>query len=103
MKMDSLRTMLRQIGPDYMNICETFEAPNFDLSKQLGMEHYKVISYQRPPPRVGGGAAIIYTEQNFFVEALEIQIDNGVEACWAIFTPKKKDLPQIKRICVGSI
>ena len=103
LKMDSLRTMLRQVAPDYMAICETFEATRFDLAKVLQMEHYKVISYRRPPPRVGGGAAIIYTEQNFFVEVLDMNVENGVEACWAIFTPKKKELLHIKRICVGSI
>ena len=103
MKMDSLRTMLRQTGPDYMTICETFEAPNFYLSKNLKMEHYSVISYRRPPQRVGGGAAILYTEQNFFVENADIIVEKGVEACWAIFTPKKKELPNIKRICVGSV
>ena len=103
LKIDNVRTMLRQVAPDYWAICETFEAPRFELSKALKMEHYKVISYRRPPPRVGGGAAIIYNEQNFFVEALDTQMVNGVEACWGIFTPKKRELPQIKRICVGSI
>ena len=103
MKVKSLRTLLRQIGPDYMNVCETFEATRFDLASCLKMEHYKVISYRRPYPRTGGGAAIIYTEQNFFVEAADVPIENGVEACWAIFTPKYKQLPNIKKICIGSI
>ena len=52
LKMDNVRTMLRQIAPDYWAICETFEATRFELSKALKMEHYKVISYRRPPPRV---------------------------------------------------
>ena len=103
MKMDSLRTMIRQIGPDFMNICETFEATRFNLENSLKMEHYKVISYRRPPPRVGGGAAIFYTEKNFFVENAEISVVEGVEACWAIFTPKTKEIPSVKRICIGSI
>ena len=62
-----------------------------------------MISYKRPYPRVGGGAAIIYTEQNFLVEEAKVPIENGVEACWAIFTPKYKQLPNIKRICVANI
>jgi hypothetical protein len=95
--------MLRQVGPDYMTVCETFEATRFLLQNALKLEHYKVISYQRPSPRVGGGAAIIYNEQNFSVEEAETPKEYGVEACWAIFTPKRKDLPNIKRICVGSI
>ena len=103
MKLDSLRTMLRQIGPDLMTICETFEARRFDLSKSLKMGHYKVISYRRPRPRVGGGAAIIYNEENFFVEEADIQVEEYIEACWAIFTPKRKDISYIKKICVGSI
>ena len=103
MKLDSLRMMLRQIAPDYMTVCETFEATRFSLQDALKMEHYKVISYRRPPPRVGGGAAIIYTEQNFTVEAPQAPVEEGVEACWAIFTPRSKDLPNVKRICVGSV
>ena len=43
-KLGSLRTLLRQIAPDYMAICETFEATKFNLSKVLNMEHYKVIN-----------------------------------------------------------
>ena len=103
MKMENLKMLLRQIGPDLMTCCETFEAPRFNLEKSLNMEHYKVISYQRPPPRVGGGAAIIYTEQNFLVENANIQVEFGVEACWAIFTPKNIEYSNIRRICVGSI
>ena len=81
MKMNNLRTLLRQIGPDFFSICETFEAARFLLETSLKMEHYKVISYRQPPPRVGGGAAIIYTEQNFAVEDANIQVEQGVEAC----------------------
>ena len=91
MKMDSLRTMLRQVGPDFMNVCETFEATRFSLSKCLNMEHYKVISYRRSPPRTGGGTAIIYNEQNFFVENANVIVEEGVEACWALFTPKTRE------------
>ena len=67
------------------------------------MEHYKVISYRRPSPQVGGGAAITYTEENFMVENANIQVEHGVEACWAIFTPRNIEYSSIKRICVGSI
>ena len=52
---------------------------------------------------MGGGAAILYTEQNFWVEGANILVENGVEACWAIFTPKNTKYSSIKRICVGSI
>ena len=79
------------------------EATKFNLTDMLKMEHYKVISYRRPAPRVGGGAAIVYTEHNFIVEPAGVQVENGVEACWAIFTPRNKEISTITRICVGSI
>ena len=60
-----MQTLLRQISPDFMNIGETFQAARFNLENSLKMEHYKVILYRRPSPRLGGGAAILYTEQNF--------------------------------------
>ena len=74
-------TLLRQISPDFMNICETFEAAEFSLENSLEMEHCKVISYRRPSPQVGGGAAILYTKQNFWVKEANILVENGVEAC----------------------
>ena len=43
MKMNNMRTLLSQISPDFMNICETFEAAEFSLENSLEMEHYKVI------------------------------------------------------------
>ena len=86
-----------------MNICETFEAARFYLENSLEMVNCKVISYRRPLPRVGGGAAILYTEQNFWVEGANILVENGVEACWTIFTPNNTKYSSIKRICVGSI
>ena len=95
--------MLRQVGPDFMNICETFEATRFNLANALNMQHFKVISYRRPPPRIGGGTAILYTEQNFHVEESDVSVEEGVEACWAIFTHKHKEIPGVKRICMGSI
>ena len=67
------------------------------------MVNCKVVSYRRPLPRVGGGAAILYTEQNFWVEGANILVENGVEACWTIFTPNNTKYSSIKRICVGSM
>ena len=54
--------VIKANSPDFMNNCETFEAARFILENSLEMEHYKVISYRRPSPRVGGGAVILYTE-----------------------------------------
>jgi hypothetical protein len=52
---------------------------------------------------VGGGAAFLYTEQNFWVKEANILVENGIEACWAIFTPNNSKYSSIKRICVGNI
>ena len=111
-KMNNLRHLLRQIGPDYCAVSETWESPKFKLKETLQMEHYQSISYCRPSGGLshkgkrrgsGGGAAIIYTENNFHVENANVPLIEGVEAAWAIFTPKHQEIENIKRICVGSI
>ena len=37
------------------------------------------------------GVAILYNEENFSVEDAGIEVPGGIEAVWAILTPKVRD------------
>ena len=111
-KIDNFIRFLREIGPDYFLVSETWEhvGRRISLSQMLSHTSYKVLSYRRPRledgrPHPGGGCAIIYNETRFKVEQMEFEIEPGVETIFAIFTPKNLDFTNqyIKRICIGSV
>ena len=111
-KIDNFIRFLREIGPDYFLVSETWEhvGRRKSLSQMLSHTSYKVLSYRRPRledgrPHPGGGCAIIYNETRFKVEHMEFELEAGVETIFAIFTPKTPDFTNqyIKRICVGSV
>ena len=94
---------LYQLGPDLIIVSETFERKNKLLETIIGTEHYHVISYHRGGDRTGGGCAIIYTDKKYKVEKIDVDKAEGVEAVWAMFTPRENNnKSRIKRIAVGS-
>ena len=111
-KIDNFRRLLREIGPDYAIVSETFdwEGRRVSLEQLLHGSNYGVKSYRRPRRQngtvhQGGGCAIVYNETRFKVEDLEIQNEEGIESVFAIFTPNNFDhhLQKLKRICIGSV
>lgn len=117
-KIDNLKNILKNIGPDLMVCSESWERPQCDLNKLLASSHLKAISYCRGrnkpailpnnkqyPPKTGGGAAIIYNNVRFKVEDADTTVPEGIEAVWAVVTPRQLDsnLQKVKRICVGAI
>ena len=83
----------------------------------MAAQHFKVIESSRGvrgiPSRgrngnptvtvTGGGVAIVYMEENFFVEDANIDVPEGIEAVWAILTPKKTQNEKVKKILVGGV
>ena len=94
---------LYQLGPDFIIASETWERKRKRLTEIIGTSQYKTISYHREGNRVGGGCAIIYNDVRFKVDSLEVEVASGVEAVWALFTPKASTtMSKVKRIAVGS-
>ena len=98
--------MLSQIGPDITLVSETWERQKFNLDRLISSNQVKVISYKRQQVgnrQPGGGCAIVYNENKFRVSEIELFLPEGVEACWALFTPKSSS-PQyrVKRIAAGT-
>ena len=93
---------LYQLGPDLIIASETWERKRKRLTEIIGTSQYKTISYHREGNRVGGGCAIIYNDVRFKVDSLEVEVASGVEAVWALFTPKASTtMSKVKRIAVG--
>ena len=106
-KRDNLREMLHQIGPDICLISETFERARMRLDTILNSSLYKSISYFRKNRAPGGGCAILFNENRFSVQDLEIPAPIEVENVWAMITPKQAGLSfgpylNVKRIAIGS-
>ena len=105
-KASNFKRFLREIAPSCVLISESWEVVGrTPLQELLNSTHYKVISFKRGRGRTGGGAAIVYDETRFMVEEVVHGVPDGVEAAWALLTPRQYDhhLQNIKRICVGSI
>lgn len=94
---------LYQLGPDLILTSETWEKPRKKLTDLIGTNQYKVLSSHRGGGRVGGGCAIVYNQGSFKVESLDVDVEDGVEAVWALLTPKVSSaVSKVKRIAVGS-
>ena len=106
-KADSFRNLLYQIGPDFVIVSETWERQKQSLDNLLSSAQYKVISHKREQinnRQPGGGCAVIYNDRRFNVKNIELDIPEGVEACWALFSPLDvTPHHKIKKLVVGSI
>ena len=103
-KVNNLRTMLKQIGPDITIISETWERKRLCLDDLLSLSQFKSLSYCRQQ-RPGGGCAIIYNDQRFEVNPFEINVPDDVEATWAVFKPLSgsSDSHKVNNILVGAV
>ena len=84
---------------------ETFERERKRIKSVLKGNLFKSISYYRKNCAPGGGSAIIYNENRFSVEDLEIPGQTEIENVWALVTPKQAGVGSsvnIKRIAVAS-
>ena len=110
-KVNNLKQKINNIKPDIVIISETWETKSCDIPHLLQSNNLKSVSFVRNRdnpshlPQTGGGTAILYSESNFQVCDAEIKPPIGVEAVWAIVTPKSTDksVLKVKRICVGGI
>ena len=115
-KLNSIRTFLKQVGPDVLILSEHWGRKR-PFEEALALEHYKVSESSRgirgiptkgkngKPTKstTGGGVAVIYCQENLFVEEAEVEAPEGVEATWIVLTPKRNELESVKKILVGGI
>ena len=104
-KLNHLRELLQQFGPDFTIVTETWERQNKRLNDELKSKNFKLFSYFRKNRSPGGGCAIIYQENRFLFQDLEIPADEKIECKWALCDPKQNFHPNqqnIKHIAIGS-
>ena len=92
---------------DLICMSESWEREELTLNEVIQIDDYKVISNVHQRKGTGGRPAIIANSRKFNVENLtqtSIEIPWGVEAVWAILTPKNvTNASKIQKIVVGSI
>ena len=103
-KNQNFKTLLYQMCPDIAIISETWERKRLTLKGLLDSNKFKSISYSREG-RPGGGCAIVFNDNRFHVENLDINVPDEVEAVWAVFNCKDNSTQKFKvnKIVVGSI
>ena len=107
-KVNNFKKLLYEVAPDLAIVSETWERQNLGLEKLLNSTQFKSISYCRPKvgtAQPGGGCAIIYNENRFGIEELDVSVPESIEAAWAVFTCKDNSSQKYKvnKIVVGSI
>ena len=106
-KIDEYLTFIEEKDIDLTIMSETWEREGLSLKDIIKTNDLEVISnvYQRKEK--GGRPAIIVRKDKFFIENLtntEVNIPWGVEAVWALLTPKNvTSVSKIKKVVVGSL
>ena len=89
-KRDNFKNLLYQIGPDLAIVSETWERQRQSLDNLLSSEQFKIVSFKRNKVnnrQPGGGCALVYNDNRFKVTQIDLKPPDGVEACWALFSP----------------
>ena len=88
-------------------LSESWERPEFTLSELIQLEDFTVISNPHQRLGVGGRPALVINTKHYYVRNLTnslIEIPWGVEATWAILTPKNvTNASKIQKIAVCSL
>ena len=92
---------LYQLGPDLILVSETWERQRKQLKEIIATSQFSTTSYHREGNCVGAGCAIVYNQTRFNVQNLNIEAAPGVEAVWALLTPKvSQPMCKVKRIAL---
>ena len=87
-----MRKMLTELGPDIFLAVETSERINNRLQCIIDSTGYNCESVFRTKT-TGGGVAIIFNDARQNVQIIDyINVPEGVEAIWALVTPKQMKL-----------
>ena len=90
-KVDEFCTFVESNYIDVVFISETWESELKPLKEIIKIENYEIVSNVHQRKGHGGRAAIIANGKNFDVKDLTnttVQVPWGVEAVWALLTPK---------------
>ena len=100
-------TFVKEEEVDLICLSESWEKEHLTLDKVIKMDDYEIISNVFQRKGKGGRPAIIVNKMKFYVENLtqtEVEIPWGVEAVWAVLTPKNAtSASKVQKIIVCSM
>ena len=106
-KIEEFVTFVQEEEIDLTCISESWEREGQTLDQVIKLDNHKIISNVFQRKEVGGRPAIIASTEKYHVENLTqsvVSIPWGVEAVWAVLTPKNvTSVSKIQKIVVGSI
>ena len=106
-KINEFLLLLEQYEVDIAFMSESWERENLTLDQVIVKDNYKVISNVKQRDFVGGKPALIINEDKFHITEISpepITVPVGVEAVWALITPKQvRQSSQVKKIVIASI
>ena len=106
-KVEEFVTFINEEEIDLTCMSESWEREKNTLDKVIKLEDYTIISNVFQRNGTGGRPAIVVNNKKFNVENLtqnEVSIPWGVEAVWAVLTPKNvNNASKIRKIVVGSL
>ena len=98
--------MLDQYSADILCMSESWEKENQPLEELLDLPNYQIITNVKQRDFKGGTPAILVNRNKFIVKKLcpdPITVPIGVEAVWALVTPKKPSCNKFKYIAICSV
>ena len=105
-KSDELPLLLEQYNGDIICMSETWERESFTLEQLLDLPDYEIITNVKQRDFKGGKPAIMVNSNKFIVKKLcpdPITVPVGVEAVWALVTPRRQSSHKFKYIAVCSV
>ena len=105
-KSDELPLLLDQYNADIICMSETWERDNQTLEELLDLPDYQIITNVKQRDFKGGKPAILVNESKYIVKKLcpdPVTVPVGVEAVWALVTPRKHCSQKHKYIAICSL
>ena len=105
-KSEEFSLLLEQYEADIICMSESFERENLPLEELLQLEDYEIISMVKKRNFKGGNPAILINKQKFIIKKIcpdPITVPEGVEAIWALVTPKNNSSRKLRHIAICSL
>ena len=105
-KSEEFSLLLEQYEAEIICMSESFERENLPLEELLQLEDYEIISMVKKRNFKGGNPAILINKQKFIIKKIcpdPITVPEGVEAIWALVTPKNNTSRKLRYIAICSL
>ena len=105
-KKEEFSLLLEQYSADVICISESFERESLPLHQVLELENYEIISMIKRREFKGGNPVILINKDKFIVQKIcpdPVTVPVGVEAIWAVISPRNNAGKKFKNIAVCSL